>query len=311
MKGTETEKRQMTYRFVVLDLDGTVLDPEKRITARVAAAVACVREAGLRVVLCTGRMARSSEKYWRELRLRSPLIAYNGGMVKDLVDDRLLLHQPLDLRTTLEVAEFGRELGLNFQAYENDEMFVERDGEGVREYSRIYEVPYRIVGDFRSVLREGATKLLVPCVKEEIPALQGRLRERFGPRIMLTESEGKHIEVCHPAVNKAVAIQFVVEREGGRREEVVSVGDGANDVEMLQWAGLGVAMGNASERVKQAADLVIGPNTDDGLAGFLAALVKGNCGLRNADCGLTRNSDSNPQSEIRDPKSVRTGKRQG
>ena len=263
----------MAYRFVALDLDGTVLDPGKRITAGVAAAVARVREAGLCVVLCTGRMARSSEGYWRELRLRSPLIAYNGAMVKDLVSGRVLLHRPLDLATTLEVVAFGRELGLSFQAYENDEMFVERDGEGVREYSRMYDVPYRIVGSFRDVLREGSTKLLAPCAKEETASLLGRLRARFGARIMLTESEGRHIEVCHPAVNKAAAVQFVVEQEGGRREEVVAVGDGMNDVEMLQWAGLGVAMGNASERVQQAADLIIGSNAEDGLAEFLTSLM--------------------------------------
>ena len=263
----------MAYRFVALDLDGTVLDPEKRITAGVAAAVARVRGAGLRVVLCTGRMVRSSEGYWRELRLRSPLIAYNGGMVKDLVNGQVLLHRPLDLPTTLEVVAFGRELGLNFQAYENDEMFVECDGEGVREYSRTYDVPYRIVGDLRGALREGSTKLLAPCAKEETAGLLARLQARFGARIMLTESEGRHIEVCHPAVNKAAAVQFVVEQEGGRREEVVAVGDGMNDVEMLQWAGLGVAMGNASERVQQAADLIIGSNAEDGLAEFLTSLM--------------------------------------
>ena len=112
-----------------------------------------------------------------------------------------------------------------------------------------------------------------------MPALLARIRERFGPRVMLTESEGKHIEVCHPSVNKAVAVQFVVEGAGGRREQVAAVGDGMNDLEMLQWAGLGAAMGNASDRVKQAADVVIGSNAEDGLADFLKALMNG--GWRN------------------------------
>ena len=265
----------MSYRFVVLDLDGTVLNPEKRITPAVAAAVARAGEAGLTVVLCTGRMMASSVPYWRELGLGTPLIAYNGAMIKDLRDGRVLFHRPLELPMTLEVADFGRELGLNFQAYENDEMFAERDGEGVREYSRIYRVPYRVVGSFRGCLREGATKLLASSRKEELPALLARMRERFGARIMLTESEGKHVEVCHPSVNKAVAVQFVVERAGGRREQVVAVGDGMNDLEMLQWAGLGAAMGNAFDRVKQAADVVIGSNAEDGLAEFLKALPNG------------------------------------
>jgi hypothetical protein len=108
-----------------------------------------------------------------------------------------------------------------------------------------------------------------------MPALLARIRERFGTRIMLTESEGKHIEVCDPSVNKAVAVQFVVERAGGQREQVAAVGDGMNDLEMLQWAGLGAAMGNASDRVKQAADVVIGSNAEGGLAEFLKALTNG------------------------------------
>jgi Cof subfamily protein (haloacid dehalogenase superfamily) len=259
----------------VLDLDGTVLNAEKRISPAVAAAVAGVREAGLTVVLCTGRMVRSSAGYWRELGLNTPLIAYNGAMITDVRDGRVLFHRPLDLTTTLEVAGFGREIGLNFQAYEDDEMFAERDGEGVREYSRIYDVPYRVVDSFRNCLRAGATKLLAACRREEMPGYLARLRERFGPRLMLTESEGRHIEVCHPCVNKAAATQLVVERAGGRREQVAAVGDGMNDVEMLRWAGLGAAMGNASDRVKQAADVVIGSNAEDGLADFLKALTDG------------------------------------
>jgi hydroxymethylpyrimidine pyrophosphatase-like HAD family hydrolase len=153
-------------------------------------------------------------------------------------------------------------------------MYVERDAEGVREYSSLYGVPYGVVGTFREALREGSTKLLAVCAREDLSRALGRLRERFERRIMLTESEGKHVEVCHPAVNKAAAVQFVLAQAKGRREEVVAVGDGVNDVEMLRWAGLGVAMGNACERVKQAADVVIGSNAENGLAEFLRELVK-------------------------------------
>jgi Cof subfamily protein (haloacid dehalogenase superfamily) len=196
-------------------------------------------------------------------------------MVKDLVEGRVLLHRPLDLATTIEVVEFGREIGLSFQAYVNDEMVVERETDGVREYSSMYGVPYTVVGSFRSALREGSTKLLATCAEEEIARSLARLRERFGARLTLTDTEGRHVEACHPEVNKAAAVAFVMEQMGGRREEVVAVGDGPNDIEMLRWSGLGAAMGNAPERVKQAADITIRSNAEDGLAGFLTTLVKG------------------------------------
>ncbi len=265
----------MGYRFVILDLDGTALDPQKQITRGVADAVGRVREAGLTVIVCTGRMVQSAMKYWRELGLETPIIGYNGAMVKDTTSGRVLLHRPLDLATTLEVTQFGQHEGLNFQAYENDEMFVERETEGVLEYARVYGVGYRRVASFSEALREGTTKLLAVCEPGRMGRSAERLRDRFGARVMLTQTEGRHVEVCHPHVSKAAASEFVVTRLGGRREETVAVGDGLNDVEMLQWAGLGAAMGNACERVKRAADVVIGSNGEDGLAAFLVELAEG------------------------------------
>ncbi|MEW6356215.1 MAG: Cof-type HAD-IIB family hydrolase [Planctomycetota bacterium] len=262
----------MKFRLAAIDLDGTLLNSQKQLSQRSINAVRRAAGRGLTVVLCTGRMVRSAQQYWEQIGLTTPIIGYNGAMVKDVAVGRTLFHRPVTPDVTRNVLDFLRVRSIFPLTYWDDRLFVERNTEEVRSYSATYNVHYEIVDDLADFLKEGSTKILIGCKPEECSQTAAEVQEAFGDRIHVTQSEGKHVEINHPLATKASAAAFLAGDLGVKQAEIVAFGDGINDVDMLQYAGLGVAVSNAWDEAKQAADRVIGGNDDDAVAEFLDSL---------------------------------------
>ncbi|HMM19487.1 MAG TPA: Cof-type HAD-IIB family hydrolase [Selenomonadales bacterium] len=253
-------------RLVAVDLDDTLLDRSLKISPRAKTAIRSAVDLGVTVTIATGRMYCSAAPYARELNLDVPLITYNGALIKSGVSGETLFHCPVDAATTSGILAVCRERRWHAQLYLDDELYVRERDEKTLVYEQIAGITARELGDgFYSTAGE-STKILIIADPAEVPHIRGYLTERFGEKISLAVSKPFFLEIVRNGVNKGKALDSLAGRLGVKTSEVMAVGDSGNDLDMLAYAGWSVAMGNASEAVKKAADAVTGANDADGVA---------------------------------------------
>lgn len=249
----------MRYRVLVTDVDGTLLPRDRRIPPSVREAIRRAKDRGVRVSLATGRMWRSVRPYVEAVEADSPVVLYNGAAVYDFVADRVLELHTLDregLRTALQVLrEFP---DVRPHLFADERVYVDHQDASSRAYLERDGIVAEEVGDlveFVDVLPEDPVKVLVVGDPARLAALEDRLAEQ-APGIRRVFSERDFLELLPPGVSKGSALRTVCAALGVRPEEVVAVGDNPNDLEMLQAAGLGVAVAGAHPAVLAAADYV-------------------------------------------------------
>ena len=263
----------MTYRLLAFDLDGTAAQDGGLPTPRVSGALAAARAAGLRVVLATGRSYAAARKYALALGLVDPLISSQGALVRELTPPHArLLKETLPLGPLSEFLDLAQEWDLDASLYGEDEYFVTEMRRSARFHDRWFGLPMIEVASFNDALRilaakgEAPIKALVTAEPAEADRLAPLLTERFAGRLTVVRSHAMFTELVPTRASKGNAVAFLASRYGIPRSETVAVGDSGNDISMIRWAGLGVAMGNATPDVLAAADWVAPTVAEDGLA---------------------------------------------
>lgn len=270
---------------LVLDLDGTLLDADQRLHPRAAAAVRRAVEGGVRVVLATGRMYRSALPWARELGIRSPLICYQGAVVRELPDDdapvvdgvpygRLLFEDALAPDVATAAILCARHHGWHVQAYLDEQLLCEEDRPEAHLYARIAHVPLVFVDDLVACVRErGSTKVV--CVvddAEKAARCQAVLGALVGDRALVTRSLPPFVEVTDPRASKGRALRRLAEHLGFDVGRTVAVGDAPNDADALAAAGYAVAVDGALPEVLAVADVRCPPPERAGVATVLEVL---------------------------------------
>lgn len=262
----------MTYKLVATDLDGTLVGRDLRISPRSLRAVQRVHEAGAHFVLATGRMFRSALPYARECNVVTPLITYQGALIRDHRTMEDLWHRTLSAEMAREALDALSETGLHVNLYVNDELLVDSLTPEAELYSRISQVEPKVVPSLHEAVALQPTKIVAIGEPEAIDHWTPRLKERFGDRLYVTKSISRFVEIASPEISKSKALRHLCERLGIKREDVIAFGDGMNDLDMLEWAGCGVAMGNAPDALKEVADRVTAHVREDGVACVLEEL---------------------------------------
>ena len=241
---------------------------------RTRAALDLAREAGLRCVLVTGRMFRSALPFAEAAGLVDPLGGYPGGLGAD-PDGRVLHHRPAPLELAREALAQAAELGFAVNAYVGDELYVARYGPETEAYLDAQGVPIPVheVGDLGAWLSEPPTKLVAVAEPDRLEALEAPARKRFAGRLYVARSLQHFLEYTHPRATKYDGLAFLAGHLGFAPERTVAFGDGENDVELLRFAGYGVAVANAHPAVLQRADLVCPAVDEEGVAQVVEALV--------------------------------------
>lgn len=262
-------------KLIALDMDGTMLDGESRLTLRTKAALRAAQKAGIKVVVATGRMYPSAMIHIEDIGIKGACIFYNGALIRNTGTGETIYERNLGPELAAEIMSFFHKNGWYIQMYSNDTLVVEDDAdERCRFYEKICGQKAVALGDkFWTCGLDTAKLLGVSFDKEIFAAMCEAVRREFGGRIYQATSWNAFIEMVHPSVNKAAALRRVCELYGIAREDVMAIGDGGNDAEMVRWAGTGVAMGNARDSVKEAADIVAPPNTEDGAARIIEDLL--------------------------------------
>jgi Cof subfamily protein (haloacid dehalogenase superfamily) len=232
-----------------------------------------VRDAGIHVIVVTGRMARSIELALVPAALDDPFICYQGAVVAD-ADGTWLRHEPLPLELARETIAAVNEEGYDPNVYVDDELYVSRLSEGSRAYAEFQHIPVHEVGDTLAWLERPPTKLVCVGDPDALDATERRLKERFGDRMYISKSLPYFLEFAQAGVTKAAGLQFLAEHLGFTAADAVAFGDGENDVELVDWAGFGVAVENAHDRVKAVADWVCPPAQVEGVAQVLESYLE-------------------------------------
>jgi Cof subfamily protein (haloacid dehalogenase superfamily) len=276
----------MPLRLLALDLDGTTLDPSGKLSGGVRRAVDAARRRGLRVVLCTGRRFRMALPAARELALTGPIVVHNGVLVKDIESGRTEVGHYLPADLYPEVLATLRETGpplVYVDAYhEGIDVLTER-----RDRAHPFQKEYLddnseftcVVDDLAESARDEVILMSTMANAETLEVLRARARERLGERVlthMLMNKvyRGHILEFLSPRSGKWSALRGIATREGVAPEEIAAIGDDDNDVEMIREAGLGIAMGNAVEAARAAADVVVRSNVDDGVVGAIERVLR-------------------------------------
>jgi Cof subfamily protein (haloacid dehalogenase superfamily) len=260
-------------RAVAMDLDRTILPDSLEFSPALVAAVGRARGAGVDAIVATGRMFASARPYALQLGVTAPVICYQGALVADPASGEWLLHRPMDVALAHEVIEAVGAAGFHMNVYVDDELYVEELNEEAITYARHARLEAHPVGDLLAWLDRPTTKIVVVGEPEELDGLQDRLRARFDGRAFIAKSLPIFLELALPGVSKGSALEFVCERLGIDPAAVVAFGDGANDVELLEVAGLGVAVADADAALGPIAGWTVPSVDEDGVAGFLDALV--------------------------------------
>jgi Cof subfamily protein (haloacid dehalogenase superfamily) len=243
-----------------------------RLEPRTLAALDRARDEGLPVIVVTGRMVQSVLRVLAPADLREPVICYQGAAVVD-PDGEWLLHRPIDVETAREVIAVVDGEGYPPNVYVDDELYVSQATEFNRRYADFQHIELHEVGDVGAWLAKPPTKLVCVGDPDELSAFAERLEPVFGERLWITKSLPYFLEFAALGVSKGSGLEFLAERMGFSADRTVAFGDGENDVELLEWAGYGVAVENAHERVKAVADWICGPAVDEPVADAIDAIL--------------------------------------
>ena len=270
-------------QLLVLDIDGTIAGESNEIRQPVLRAIQAAQSMGIQVAIATGRMYCSALRFHREVGSTLPLLAYQGAWIQDPATQQLHRHWPVSKQTAQQLLDYFEQpqlrslLSVHF--YINDQLYVRELTPETQIYSQRSGIKPRAVGDLRQVLTDEPTKVL--ALSDDtivIDRLLGSLRQQYTPaELYLTKSAATFFEATNPFANKGTGVRYLAELLGIDAANVMAIGDNFNDVEMLEYAGIGVAMGNAPEDVKAVAQWVAPTIEQDGAAAAIEEFV-----LRNA-----------------------------
>jgi Cof subfamily protein (haloacid dehalogenase superfamily) len=255
------------------DLDRTLIWDDAALRPRTRAALGRARAAGLRVIVVTGRMFRSVRPYLEEAGLDDPVVCYQGAVVAEPASGRFLRHEPIPLELARETIAALQADDFHVNCYVDDELFVARMTPEAERYASFQNLPVHPVGDLLEWLSAPPTKLVTIGDPEVLDGLEARMKARFDGRLYISKSLPYFLEFASPEVTKASGLAFLADHLGFTRDLTIAFGDGENDVELLQWAGYGIAVANAHHRVLAVADWVCPPADEEGVAQVLEAFL--------------------------------------
>jgi Cof subfamily protein (haloacid dehalogenase superfamily) len=271
---------RLDIKLLVLDIDGTIAGQSNEIREPVKQAIRRAMAKGIRVAIATGRMYCSALRFHQEIGSNLPLLAYQGAWIQDPATEKIYQHLPLSCAMAEQLLDYFeteplRSL-LSVHFYINDQLYVRAITPETKLYAQRSGIVPTAVGDLRQALTSQPTKVLALCEDRAIiDQLLGSLRQQYTPaELYLTKSVATFFEATHPDANKGTGVRYLAETILGlAAHNVMAIGDNFNDLEMLQYAGLGVAMGNAPREVQAIANWVAPSVEEDGAAAAIEAFI--------------------------------------
>jgi len=253
--------------MVAIDLDGTLLRSDKSLSETNARAIAEATNRGVHIVLASARPPRSVREIYHRLGLDTLQINYNGALVHDMPRGRHVRHQPMGADLAGRIIRYARELDPQVAVSLEilDKWYTDRVDDSLpTETSRRFTPD--AVGPIERFLDAPVTKLMLLAPPDRMNRLREAVHARFGRQIEILVSDDYLIQLVDRQVDKAKALEAVADHYGVGREQVMAIGDAPNDLGMIRWAGLGIAMDNGWPELKRVASVIAPSNDEDGVA---------------------------------------------
>ena len=259
----------MEKRLLVLDLDGTLTNSQKKVTPATKEAILKMMDRGHVCMLASGRSTPGVRPIAEELKFPKRggyILSFNGAKIIDCLTNEVLYQQTLSLEWLPTLLKFARENHCGLITYTEDEII---SANGIDEYiqleSRVADIPIKEVKDFPGYVTFPINKCLMTAHPDHAAKCEVLLRDLVGEHISVYRSDPYYIEIVPKGIDKAASLEKMLPIIGISRENCIACGDGFNDIGMIKFAGIGVAMGNAQQVVKDAADVITLTNDEDGI----------------------------------------------
>lgn len=256
------------YKLIALDMDGTLLNEKKEISKGNQIAIDAVKSEGKKVIIATGRPLKGVESYLDKLGMNADddyVVAFNGALVQNVKTGEVISKTVLSYEDYEYLYKLSMELDVNIHFLTEDEVVTPK-------HNKYTEVEATINGinivEESVEASKGKTVVKVMFIdsKEKLDKIENMIPKEVKERYNVLRSADIFLEFLHKSVNKGTGVKAVAEQLGLNQSNVISVGDAGNDVDMIMYAGLGVAMGNGYEEVKKVADYITLSNEKDGVA---------------------------------------------
>lgn len=257
-------------KMVATDIDGTIVKWDTGFSENVKNCIKKMTAKGIKVVLVTGRMHCATMPIAIELRLTTPIVSYQGGLIKDF-SGNVLYQQNLPDKYAKEIIKWARKNNIHLNLYLEDKLYVEKDNDFVKRYTDGKFVTYTVCS-FDDLEIKNVNKLLAIDYNdaERVTGWITELQKKY-PDLYIVKSTPYFCEIGSPNAKKSNGVKFLAEQWGIKQEEILTIGDQDNDIELLKAGGIKVAMGNATPELKDCADYITDNVENDG---FVKAMEK-------------------------------------
>lgn len=260
----------MKYKLLVLDLDGTLTNSQKRITRKTRDTLIKVQEKGVKVVLASGRPTYGIVPLANELRLNDFggfILSYNGGEIINWQTQEVLCKKILDPVVLPYLYECAQKYDFPILTYQHENVLTEYpDDIYVHKEAFLNKMNIKKVDNFLDAITFPVAKCLIVGESTTLAVLEKKMQKHLKENMEVYRSEPFFLELVPKGIDKAQSLAFLLEKTGMKKEEMIACGDGFNDLSMIKFAGLGVAMANAQDIVKENADFITLSNEEDGVA---------------------------------------------
>ncbi len=260
----------ITPKLIVMDLDGTALNSSNEIPENLHNILSFLKDnRGYRIILASGRSVSSMKPIAEKLRLKAPLITLNGGVIIDPVSDEIHFEKNLGKKIYSESIKILQDLSMNFVIFTSNVVYAESPSHITEILKKYTDNTIEWIDNYHTV-KLPVKILFIPESEEAVNSIKKHTQHLD---IDIIDSGFRFVEIVPKGVNKGAALKMVSEKLGIGHRNIIAFGDNENDIEMLQYAGTGIAMGNAPDHVKAEADFVTDTNDNDGVYKILEQIL--------------------------------------
>lgn len=260
-------------KMVATDIDGTILNWDfGDFTPEVKKCIKQLCSKGIKVVLVTGRMHKAATFLADELGLDTPIVSYQGGMIKDNCENgKVHYRKDLDEKHAKEIIKWAKDNNIHINLYMDDVLYVEKDDDTIQTYTDARYIKYKVCS-FDDLEIKNVNKIL--AIKygdaDTVTEWVNYLEKKY-PELYIVKSTPFFCEISHKDARKSKAVEFLCKKWSINKDEVLTIGDQNNDIELLKSGGIKIAMGNATPELKECADYITDTVQNDG---FVKAINK-------------------------------------
>lgn len=256
-------------KLIAIDIDGTLMNDEREVSRENREAIKRAENKGIYVILATGRMYRSAKKLGSLFTTDMPLISYNGGLIKEFNDGKVLMQKDMPKDMARPIFTALKKYGLSSNFYINDQLYGDEGNENIKGYAEYIEVPYTTMKDeeiFKHIDEMDIMKMVAMGNEKDLDLFLENEKNTFSDRLHLVKSLPFMLEIANREVNKGNALAKLAEIFAIKPSEMMAIGDNMNDEEMLDFVEYPFVMANGSEKLFKKKYKKTRSNNEDGVA---------------------------------------------